>query len=238
MSAPRSRVPARRAARLVRTGGLAAGVLVLSAGCALRPGIAAQVDEETIDSGRVDDITAAVCEVEGPTYTSPLPLAALKGLVLQTLVDEQLAAEVAETYDVGPGSDFGDQQREFAAQVADQPEDVRDGYLAVLRAASYAQAIFTAAATEQLTSDGEDPADPAALERTVQGIRALAARDADIEISPRFGLAYVDGRLTADESGSVPASDSAIAAAASLSGDQAADPGYAASLPADQVCGG
>ena len=101
----------------VRVAAAATGVVALGllSGCGLtddgsvRPGVAAEVGDETIGLDDVDDLADDLCDVreEDPsTRSQPVSGAELRARALQTLALREIADGLAEEHDVEPSKSF------------------------------------------------------------------------------------------------------------------------------------
>ena len=226
----------RRSAR-ARVLAAAGAFAVLTTGCGvaetgIRPGVAAQVEDQTIRVDEVDDVANRLCRVLQSSTQFPregLTDAQLRNAALRGLSLHAIGQELLEEYDatLPEGQDRGEEQLRLSFGAAD-PAD-RAAVEPVFTSDQYIQDVLVAIGTEE----GGSAADPqAALQAGVARAQEWQER-ADVVTNPAFEA--VEFGSTAIESArselSVPASEFATGAAA---GDQA----WAASLPESQRCTG
>ena len=229
---PRTR-PRRPSRRLLA----AAGLAFVLAGCgAVQPGVAARVGEETVTDTEVDRAAADICTLSEPQLSSSgqqVPFSLLRTRALALLTIAAIARQVAEEYDVQPGTGYRTQVAEFERTAETLPEEVRDTYVELSAAVPYAEAVKREAGRVSLAADGV--ADPSGRDARARGeqIFDVWPVEHDVRIDPRYGVRVVDGDLVpADTDVSYPVSPTALAAKAEQL-DQAA----VANLPATQRCG-
>lgn len=209
----------------------------LVSGCAgARPGVAAQVGDQTITLNAVDDATQDLCEVFLPQIKEQgqkFPLSALRNLAVEAMLTGEIAHQIAGANDLEPGQDYYSQyavQQQAALQL---PKKVRGTYLELSTAATYATSIKQQLGLASLKADGVS--DPSSEDQLARGEEIFAQwiDDKGIELDPRFGLAIVDGSVAPSDTGvSTPVSAAALAGA-----KEQMDPGEVAKLPAAQRCG-
>lgn len=210
----------------------AAAGLLLSACGATAPGVAATVEGDRITDEQVDDFARVLCalgSVQGTESGSASKDARFASL--QILLSNQLAGDVADLDAVPRGEVSAILQGMVAARDT-VPEELRETFDDVAAEYARSQSAVIDLGRESLHKSGQQgevPDDAAYAE----GTRLLAeyAKDADIEIDPRFGE-LVDGELRpADGSLSVPVSELAVQGAAEQPGEA-----LVSLLPASQKC--
>lgn len=218
------------------TGLTTAGLLLT--GCAAGttgPGIALQVEDEQITAARVDVSAEAVCAFFEPQFDANgqvVPLSDVRVAVVQLMTIEEVARELAAASGVEPGPLAEGERERIEREAETLDEDLREAYVDAFEAEPYVRAVLEAVGEAALVAEG-DPA-PGPEESVERGNQALAEFDVDVAIDPRYGVDYEAGTLpvvSTDTSLAVTAQSVAAAA-------EQPDPGYAASLPASQRCGG
>jgi hypothetical protein len=221
--------------RAVRTAALlgAVGVLTLS-GCALRPGTALAVGDDTVSNQRIEDLTTLVCDVQRDQLAAQgqtIPLAQLKASVASTVLNREVTEQAADEFGVEPDETYQQTVDSTRARVPLSDKDELRDFVDLVTVQDYTESIITAI--------GEEVSEPEASPEEAQqaGVDAFTdfVSDADIEVDPRYGFTYDGAEVATTGGGSVAVSDLAVAAGNVT--DPAAGAEYAASLPPDQVCG-
>ena len=219
-----------------RIAALGAAGLALSGCGSASPGVAVEVGDQEISTGRVDSAAAHMCtalseqfEAEGTT----VPMGFVRQGVVQLLTLRAQAEQIAEEYGVEPGSTYTNDvsQREITAE--SMPEEVREDYVELTSANALAQDVLEQVGRIRLEEQGV--ADPTLEQVSQAGVDVFNVwPDANgVEIDPRYGLENVDGVLTpVDTNLSVAVSDAAKSGLA-----QEPDVAYARTLPATHRCG-
>lgn len=233
-STPRRGGPRSRAVRVAA----AAGAVLLLAGCGTaRPGVAAQVGDESISVSGVDDAAISFCGWFAEAQPgNQVPMRLARDVMLASMIEQSIGDQVAEEYDVTPGPDFEATAAQASAQLAGLPEDQQAAVLMQQTAAPYRQAVQQAAAAELLAAEGVTSPTPEQLQGRAALLETQWADANDISVDPRFSIAVENGALTdaADTSVSFPVSETATEAAQT---ELEALSATAASLPASQRCG-
>ncbi|QNN51605.1 SurA N-terminal domain-containing protein [Nocardioides mesophilus] len=208
------------------------------AGCGMHPGAAAVVNGSEVSEGRVDDAAVALCSANitgAAAQGQQVPVLPLRGarqaalqLIVESKLAEQFAAEKGITVDQSQVSQFVEQNQQGIAAL---PEAQRQDFRDLLTGYRTAQLIFIAAGKESLASQGNPRASDDQAEAEGRKVFSAWAKDADVEVDPRFGD-YTDGSLVpASGSLSIPVSASAKAGAAAEPSDA-----WKAGLPVSQRC--
>ena len=152
MRSPRSRLAR---SRWVRAGAVA-GAVALLAGCgSARPGVAAQVGDQTITIAQVDDASITFCEALAENNPgNVLTMGFARSLMLTGMVNRAIGDQIAAEYSVGPGAAFEQQIAAFEAQLASLPDDQREVVVDVQSAEFYRQSVTAQAATKLLEDEG------------------------------------------------------------------------------------
>lgn len=214
--------------------GIALATTVLLTGCnsvpAFNPGVAAQVGDDTISMGTVDDMTTAYCQAAETQLQEDqaLPLHYLRGQVAGSLALRAAADQFAAEHGVTADPSYDAAVKQAEQSLADLSEAQRQAIIEVQGAATYVAAVEKAVGAT-LGGGGGDKAKQAAGQQAFQDWLA----DQDVSIDPRFGVSIGDGTSQpADTSLSYGLSDTASKADA----DQP-DTEYAGALPDSQRCG-
>jgi hypothetical protein len=222
-----------------RLSALAAAAVVVLTGCgALHPGSAAVVGPTTITHDRVDALAAALCSAnikgaEASGQQAPeLPTRGSREAALQVLVDSRLSQLFGREKDVEPNRRIVSQAMAQNRQAVELlPESQRDAFRQALEEYATGQSILVEAGRASLAAQGRTdvPDDQAFAEG--ERLRGEYLKSVEVEVDPRYG-SFEKGTLRpGGTSLSVPASDSARAAAAA---QPAA--GFVSALPASQRC--
>ncbi|CAA9377512.1 hypothetical protein [uncultured Nocardioides sp.] len=222
---------------------LAVALATVSAGAVLSgcagsasPGVAVDVDGQTISVAEVDRGTAAVCTSVEPDLRgagNTVALGNVRQFVVTLLAASEQARQLADEYGVKPGPEFSRQVSQLRLTSRAFPEEVREDYVEVMSAEPLVTSVVDAVGRASLEQDGV--ADPTVEEISQRGqdlFQSWPDQHA-IDVDPRYGLAMVDGQLQpADTNLSVAVGDVAKSASATEP-----DPVYARTLPAGHRCG-
>lgn len=222
---------------------LAVALATVSAGAVLSgcagsasPGVAVDVDGQTISVAEVDRGTAAVCTSVEPDLRgagNTVALGNVRQFVVTLLAASEQARQLADEYGVKPGPEFSRQVSQLRLTSQAFPEEVREDYVEVMSAEPLVTSVVDAVGRASLEQDGV--ADPTVEEISQRGqdlFQSWPDQHA-IDVDPRYGLAVVDGQLQpADTNLSVAVGDVAKSASAAEP-----DPVYARALPAGHRCG-
>jgi hypothetical protein len=220
-----------------RTGLALGAAMVLLSGCgSATPGVAVQVGDQEISTGRVDEAAAHMCTALGEQFEAEgttVPMGFVRQGVVQLLTLRAQAEQIAEEYGVEPGSTYGNDvaQRERTAE--SMPEEVRADYVELTSANALAQDVVDQVGRIELEEKGVE--DPTVEQVSQAGVDVFNVwPDANgVEIDPRYGLKNVDGVLTpVDTNLSVAVSDEAKAGLS-----EEPDVAYAKTLPLTHRCG-
>lgn len=226
-----------RTGRPVRVSVLAAGAVLLLAGCGMNPGAAAVVGDTRISDDQVDDAASALCAANiagAAAQGQPKPELATRGArqaALSLLIDSELSQQFGEAHDIDPPkAEISNALAQNQQTVDALPEERRDAFVELLRGYVEAQLIVQEAGREA-AGPGAAPEQLAAA-GTQRRDQWLAEQGVEVELDPRFGE-YRDGGI--DGSGgslSVPVTDRAVA------GDSTEpSPDWVSDLPMSQKCG-
>lgn len=217
---------------LLAAGASAAGLLLSSCG-STAPGVAAEIEGETITDQQVDDFAEVLCAIGGVQGSeSGVPSRTARFTSLQILFTDQLAANVGDVDAVSQEAVASILQNLAPARemLTEDQQEVLDE---VGEEFARAQTATLELGEQSLTEAGQ-PAEQITQEAAyTEGQRLLAeyAAEADVEVDPRFGE-VVDGALQpANGSLSVAVSDLAVKADDPQAGDA-----FVSLLPASQKC--
>lgn len=210
------------------------------AGTQFRPGIAAEVGDQTITTRHVDQLTDDSCHAleklnqNSGGGGSAAPMRVITSQVAGALIKKAEAEQLADQYDVTPSADYKTNLNQAAAQVTGVSADQKDAILEVVEAQAYAQDVLVQIGEIELKKQGTD--DSTAQDQYAEGQKVAAAwaDDHDVAVNPKYSI----------DPGSDDAADEApdtnlsfavgTAAKAGLSDDPAAS--YTDTLPGDLVC--
>lgn len=223
-----------RSRRLVSGAVTAAAVLLLPAcGDGVSPGVAAQIDDETISTEEVDDLATVICEIDKGAGQPGKPMSAQRATALTVLLGIELGREVGDL-DAVPQQQVNQAVTAASEARALVPEDLQDYFDEVVRE-STRSALAVDAAASAAVSEAGGPPDPTAVQEQAALLSQQYLEENPVEIDPRFGV-YQNGQVVSgDGSVSVPVSERATSLVPQSTDDMAAQP--PADLPAAQVCG-
>lgn len=223
-----------RSKRLVPGAAAAAAGLMLSAcGDGVAPGVAAELDGETITTAEVDDLATVICAIDKGAGQPGKPMSAQRSLALTVLLNIEVGRQVGDVEQVPQ------QQVNEALQAASQarefvPDDLRDYFDEVIRESARSAIAVNTLAAANVTDPGGQP-DPAVVQQEAGRLQQDYLEDNPVEVDPRFGE-YRDGQVVSgDGSLSIPVSERARSFVPDATDDPAAQP--PADLPASQTCG-
>jgi hypothetical protein len=220
--------------RLRRLAGLAVASTLALSGCGLaNPGVAARVGDDTITVRDVNEESDLICQAVEKDLQDPLPMSLARYQILTGQISRAIATQIAEEYDVSPGSDYTSAVAAAEVQVAAYPEETRDTLLTVTTTQTYVESILAEASKKLLAEEGLTDPTPDEITARSQELFATWPDSHTLDIDPRFGFEFVDGAYTSADTGvSVAVSDTAKAGQA-----EEPDPAVTALLPVSQRCG-
>lgn len=217
----------------------------------LRPGLAAQVGDATIDLDTVDDDAAELCDMisflakEGAS--SGVPGSVVRDNVLQYAVLEELGDQLADDYGVEAGDDYRESLRSNESQLAELgvSSKVLDDVVPTLSSGDYFLDIVQQIGWDRL---GISPDEDVSNEGIAEGLEVARAWEDEhgLEVNPRFSdmsIGDLEGIVTTElDELSVPVSDFATRAIAGVNPTDPNAPAepdttYLDSLPESQRCG-
>ena len=219
--------------RLGRLAVLGAAVALLSGCGAARPGIAAEVGEETITVDQVDELTASVCAVQedapsaDPNVPGVVSGERARNSTLQGLILRSIADQMADDYDVETGTDFQRQVDQVRLQFSTVDEDKLEEALPAYTSIAYFIDIIgqIGDTTDNGLSDEE------ALTAGIELVQTWEA-DHGVETNPKFGSFSIGDQQIQSER-----SDLAFGVSEEAKDAEEGSESYAASLPRSQRCG-
>ena len=205
-------------------------------GTSFQPGVAAQVDDRTVTTDRVDEIVGDYCgalEEQLAADGSAVPLSYLRGAFAGQLALVLAAEQLADDYGVEPTNDYERSVSEIEAQITELTDEQREAVLEVESSSAYVASVQLAVGTQLLAEEGAgEPTNEEAGQRGVEAFNEWLDTH-DIEFNPEYGVTLEDGSLVAaDTQLSYP-----VAKAAKAGQAPEPDPAYAKNLPASQRCG-
>ena len=227
---------------------------VLLSGCGVtgtdwRPGLAAEVGDDSLSSDEVDEYTGYFCDaLDEGTFgqVAALPRGSLRQGVAGNLSLRLAADQLADDYGVTPGDYYQQVRSQAAESVSDLPDDARGPLVDVQSAPIYVSEVSLAVGRELLDREGGDSTDPDAA--AARGQEALLAwlDDHEVDFNPSLNI-----RLTEDggwePAGGSDATSVAVSDIATAGADDGVDDAgqptpeytaYVADLPASHRCGG
>jgi hypothetical protein len=216
--------------------------LLLLSGCGvaetqLHPGVAVEVGDRTISTDRVDSLTSGFCEAVEDQITSggqSFPLALFKRGIVSQLALQSAAEQLAEDFDVTPGSAYRAELTRIESEAEGLSESGRDEYVEVQATVAYISDVLTQIGAKLLADEGE--AEPTVDFQQARGLDELEAwvEREGVTFDPRYGTELVEGQpQPVDTSLTYAFSDGAKLGAS----EGEPDPNYVASLPLSATCG-
>ena len=216
--------------------------LLLLSGCGVdgtqfRPGVAAEVGDETITTDRVAALTADFCDAVDDQITAggqSLPLAGYKAAVVAQLAMISAIDQLNERYEVTPSSDYNTQVAQIRSQAPEMSDADLEAYVEVISAQAYFVDMLTQIGAIELANEGEE--EPTLDFQQARGQDELASwvEREGVTFDPRYGFTMVDGQPQSVDT-DVTFAFSDLAKAGRAGGEP--DPNYVASLPLSATCG-
>jgi len=229
----------RRARLAVAT--TAAALTVVLTGCGVtgtsfQPGVAAQVDDHTVTTDRVDELVDGYCDaLEGQLAAdgTVIPLGYLRGRVAGQLALVLAAEQLADEYGVEPTSDYERAVSGIEAQTTMLTDEQREAVVELEASSTYIAAVQAALGMQLLSDEGvTEPTTDEAGQRGQEAYNEwLDAHE--VTFNPEYGVTVEDGALvSADTQLSFPVGEVAKAGEA-----DEPDQDYSKALPESQRCG-
>jgi len=215
---------------------LGAAGLALSGCGSATPGVAVQVGDEEISTSRVDEAASHMCTALGDQFEAEgttVPMGFVRQGVVQLLTLRSQAEQIADEYDVEPGSTYGNDVTQREKTAAAMPEEVRDDYVELTSANALVQDVLDQVGRIELEERGV--ADPTLEQISQAGVDVFTVwPDANgVEIDPRYGLRNIDGVLSPVETDL----STAVSEQAKAGLNTEPDAAYAQTLPLTHRCG-
>jgi peptidyl-prolyl cis-trans isomerase SurA len=216
--------------------------VVLLAGCGVagtqfRPGVAAEVGDQTITTRHVDQVTDDACQALQKLNQDPsgagserTPLRQISRQVASALIEKAAAEQLAEQYDVTPSPDYKTGVAQAEGQLSAVSGAQKDAVLEVIDAQSYSSDVLTQIGEIELEKQGTE--DSTAEDQFNEGLKVLAdwKGDHDVVVNPKYGI----------DPGSNDVVDTNLSVAAGTTAENGlvADPdtSYTDALPDNLVC--
>jgi hypothetical protein len=224
----------------VRLAAVAAALTVGLTGCGVagtsfQPGVAADVDGDTVTTDHVDELVADYCDAVREQLRqdgSAVPLGYLRSGVVGQLTLVSAAEQLAEEHGVEPTEEYQRVIAQLETQTEGLSDAQRDAVIEVNGSSAYIQSVELAVGRKLLAEEGDgSPEDETAGQRGVEELNAWL-EDNDVEINPEYGVEIVDGEpVDAETQLAVGVSDTAKTASL-----ETPDQKYAKGLPASQRC--
>lgn len=203
------------------------------AGTEFHPGIAASVGDQRITTDRVDELVTDYCAAYVDTLEgASVPLSVLRSGIVGRLAQKAAVEQLAEEYDVRPGTTYRRSVSMLTTQGSQLDEEASDAMVEVDSTPAYVEDVLTQVGEKVLAEQGQG--DPTLEEGLAAGQEELKAwlEDHDAEVDPRYGIELQEGQPVArDTDLSVPVGETAKSGTA-----EEMSPEYAASLPKTQAC--
>ncbi len=211
-------------------------VSLAACGDGVGPGVAAQLDDQTITVNEVDDLARVICATQQGqgAEAGASPTAAVRALALNVLLGIEVGEGVGDLDSVDQQAvSQSVQAAAEARQLVD--EDDRELFDQVVADSTRAQLAVNQAAAAALQASGGDPTDQNALAAAAAKLQTDYLDKAGVEVSTRFGRIDNGQLIAGDGSLSVPVS----ATATEFEGGSTDDPfgtNSQADYPANQRC--
>jgi hypothetical protein len=213
------------------------GLLALT-GCAVHPGAAAVVGQDSISTGQVDALAAGLCSANASSAQLGGQAMASRGArqgALQVLVDTDLSQQFGKQRGVVPDQkQISQALARSGSTIQALPADQRAAFKQALVNYWEGQLMLIDVGRKALEAQGRTHVTDAQAMAEGNRLRAQWAKHVTVSIDPRFGTFRRGSFQPAGDGGSisVPASDSARAGSATNPGAA-----WVSSLPASQKCG-
>jgi hypothetical protein len=238
-STPHRRGSLRRGlrSRVVRVGALLSAVVLL-AGCGdARPGVAAEVGDQTISISDVDSASVAFCAAYGDVNPgSIVPMRVARSFLLANMMNRSMGEQIATEYDVQPGADFEKSVADARASISQLPADQQEAILEQQTATPYQQAVLHAAARRLLAREGVVNPTTDQLTTRVTLLQTQWIDSHALDVDPRFSLTVDNGAVTSSNAEALGFPLSETAKDGEQDDPQALGT-IAESLPVSQQCG-
>jgi peptidyl-prolyl cis-trans isomerase SurA len=223
-------------ARTLRAAALVSAGLLLTGCGAARPGVAAQVGDETITVATIDDAASALCDYIKSGGQQVVPRSFARSYLLVSLVQESIGRQVAAEYDVTAGPDYLTRVAGVREQLKAVPDAQRDALLILNTGTPYHDAVLQEAAKAVLAEQGVASPSPEQVQGQTKLLAAQWAAGNVVDVDPRFSVTVTDGVAAPTGNGSLGLAVSGAATSGAVE-DPATLSEYAQSLPASQRCG-
>ena len=207
------------------------------AGTQFHPGIAAEVGDQTITTRHVDQVTDDYCggyetlsKADPQPGDEPVPLRYVTNQFTTLLVEHAAAEQLADEYDVAPGSATKSALASFEPQLESLTDEQKDAFREILGARAYTNDVLTQIGEISLEDQGTT--DSTQDDQLAEGQKLLKAwtADNDVEVNPKYAV-DLDTPGQADTDLSV-----AVGSKAKDGLKAEPDPAYTSSLPGHLVC--
>jgi len=207
----------------------------LSACGELHPGIAIEAGDQTVTLSRIDDVTQDFCTViqSDEQSRSRYAMETIRRYVVQALATRVAAEQLAEEYDVEPGTDYAAQVKLYETNLASLPDEVVADAMDVLTTQTYVQDVLEEVGAIARAQAGLPPTNP--TDTAAKGGEVLGAwiDEHGIEVDPRFDFDFTGaGVESVRKDTSYAVSDFAVKATADEPSEE-----FVGSLPPTQRCG-
>ena len=215
---------------------LVLSVSLAACGDGVGPGVAAELDDQTITVREVDDLARVICATQqgGGAEGGSSPTASVRALALNVLLGIRIGEGIGDLDSVDRGAVTQNVQAAAEARTLVDAED-RELFDQVIVDSTRAQLALSEEAAAKVQESGGDPTDQAALQAAAAELQADYLDEVGIEVSPRFGRVENGQLIAGDGSLSVPVSKTAT----SFVGGSTDDPFGTRSqgdYPANQRC--
>jgi hypothetical protein len=223
-------------ARLTTAATTVVAGLLLSSCAGASPGVAAKVGDDRLTVRQVDTAAGEMCTALGDQFAAQstvLPMSFVRQGTLQLMILRAQAMQVADAYDLQPGSSYHNDVAQRERTAATMPDEVQGTYVELTSANALATDIVNQVG--KIVLDDQGVADPTDEQVTQAGADVFNEwpDTHGIEIDPRYGLESVDGVLKpVDTNTSVAVGEVAKKGLATEP-----DTAFARTLPLTQRCG-
>lgn len=203
------------------------------AGTEFHPGIAASVGDQSITVDTVDALATDYCAAYVDTFEGrSVPLSFLRSGIVGRLAQRAAVEQLAEEYDVSPGTTYQRSVSMLRKQGSQLDEEASAAMVEIDSTPAYVEDVLSQVGEKVLRERGQR--NPTLEQQLAAGQEELTAwlEDNEPEVDPRFGIEFSEGQpVPLDTDLSVPVGETAKSGSA-----EELDAEYAAGLPEAQAC--
>ena len=212
--------------------------LVALTGCAVHPGAAAVVGQDTISTGQVDALAEGLCSANAASVPMGGQQMASRGArqgALQVLIDTDLSQQFGQQRGVEPNAQqISSALARSRSTIQQLPADERAAFKHALVQYWEGQLMLIDVGRKALEAQGKTHVTDQQAIAEGSKLRQQWAKNISVSVDPRFGSFRRGSFQPAADGGSI-----SVAASDSARAGNTTDPngGYVSSLPVSQKCG-